>query len=150
MEEYAPGDIVEIATDKGLAYVQVTHVHPSYPPVVKFLKGPSATRPDNVTSLAEIREGKMAMVPLGGVLKKLGLSHSKAGEIEIPRAQRHFPTFRMPIRGKQGEIIYWWFWDGQGLTYSPESELTDEQQKMPTREVMSSERFLEQLLADAG
>ena len=31
MEEYAPGDIVEVETTKGLAYVQLTHTHPSYP-----------------------------------------------------------------------------------------------------------------------
>lgn len=149
MQDYAPGDIVEIVTDKGLAYVQLTHTHPSYPPVVRFLKGPVARRPDNVTALIDNCAGKIAMVPLEGVLRKLNLAHAKVGEIAIPPQQK-FPTFRMPIRGKQGEIIYWWFWDGQGLTYSPESDLSDAQRQMPLREVMSADRFLEQVLCDAG
>ena len=69
------------------------------------------------------------------------------GTAESPQIERKFPTFRMPVRDKQGEIIYWWFWDGQGLTYS--SELTERQKKLPLREVMASGRFLEHLLADA-
>lgn len=146
MEEYSPGDIVEIETPKGLAYVQLTHTHPSYPPVVKFLKGPYEMRPDNVTVLAA-ESATMAMVPLSGVLKKLGLKHSRVGCAEIPHGERKFPIFRMPIRGKKGEIIYWWFWDGQGLTFS--TELTEQQETLPLREVMSSERFQEQLAVDA-
>ncbi|MET4104059.1 MAG: hypothetical protein ACU0CB_13275 [Roseovarius sp.] len=146
MEEYQPGDIVEVETPKGLAYVQLTHTHPSYPPVVKFLSGPYKSRPENVTVLAT-EESPMAMVPLSGVLKKLGLKHSRVENVEIPRGERKFPTFRMPIRGKKGEIIYWWFWDGQGLTFS--TELMETQEKLPMREVMSSDRFLEQLVADA-
>ncbi|MBS8224694.1 hypothetical protein [Vannielia litorea] len=146
MEDYKPGDIVEIETSKGLAYVQVTHVHPSYPPVVMFLNGPCDKRPENVSTLARVGDHTVAMVPLNGVLKKLGLRHAKAGEAEIPYAERKFPTFRMPVRGKQGEIIYWWFWDGRGLSYA--TELDEAEKKMPLREVMSSERFIEQLLSE--
>ena len=144
MEEYAPGDIVEVETTKGLAYVQLTHTHPSYPPVVKFLPGSYEHRPDNVTVLAE-KPAPMAMVPLTGALNRLGLKHALAGRSDIPHSERSFPIFRMPIRDKQGKIIYWWFWDGQGLTYS--TELMEQQETLPMREVMSSGHFLDQLLA---
>lgn len=147
MEEYVPGDIVEIETSKGLAYVQLTHLHPSYPPVIKFMKGPYENRPDNVTVLTA-ESAPVAMVPLSAVLRKLGLKHCCIGNMDIPRSEQKFPIFRMPIRGKAGEIIYWWFWDGQGLTFS--TELADHQEKLPMREVMSSERFLEQLAANGG
>lgn len=146
MEEYLPGDIVEIETHKGLAFVQLTHIHPSYPPVVKFFKGAYEKRPDNVASLAS-GNASMAMVPLSGVLQKLGLKHSRVCNVEIPKSNQNFPIFRMPIRGKQGEIIYWWFWDGQGLTFS--SELVVQQEKLPMREVMSAQTFLAQLTSDA-
>lgn len=145
MEEYSPGDVVEIETPSGLAYVQLTHSHPSYPPVVKILVGPYESRPDNVSVLAS-KDATVAMVPLSGVLKKLGLRHSRVGTSEIPHLEQSFPIFKTPIRGKAGEIIYWWFWDGQGLTYS--SELTDAQEKFPLREVVSSERFLELITSD--
>lgn len=147
MEEYVPGDIVEIETSKGLAYVQLTHLHPSYPPVIKFMKGPYENRPDNVTVLTA-ESAPLAMVPLSGILRKLGLKHSRIGNMDIPRSEQKFPIFRMPIRGKKGEIIYWWFWDGQGLTFS--TELAEQQEKLPMREVMSSERFLELLTANGG
>ena len=47
----------------------------------------------------------------------------------------------MPIRDKQGEIVYWWFWDGRGLSY--DVELSEEQGSLPIREVMTGSRFLE-------
>ncbi len=147
MQEYRPGDIVEVETAKGLAYVQVTHSHPSYPSVVRFLGGPVKERPKNVTALAGEGRRTIAMVPLEGVLKKLKLASAKVGAVDIPYGGRKFPTFRMPVRGKQGEILYWWFWDGQGLTYA--TELDEVQKELPLREVMSSEKFLHQLTANA-
>ena len=50
------------------------------------------------------------------------------------------------VKDKKGEIIYWWFWDGKGLTYT--TELMQQQEKLPMREIMSAERFLDQLVAD--
>lgn len=144
MEEYTPGDIIEVETPNGLAYLQLTHTHSSYPPVVKFLQGPYQHRPDNVTVLAA-DPAPVAMVPLTGILNKLGLKHTRVGTAEIPHGERKFPVFRMPIRDKNGEIIYWWFWDGQGLTYS--TDLLARQEKLPLREVMSSEGLLAQLLS---
>lgn len=145
MEEYLPGDIVEVETQNGLAYVQLTHTHPSYPPVVKFLKGPYQERPGNVSVLAN-EAAPMAMVPLSGMLNKLGLKHARVGNAEIPHGEQKFPIFRMPIHGKKGEILYWWFWDGRGLTYS--NELMERQETLPIRGVLSSERFLDQLVAN--
>ena len=144
MEDYQPGDIVEIETSAGLAYVQLTHTHPSYPPVVKFLKGPFQKRPEAVTVLAR-EASPIAMVPLSGVLKKLGLKHARVGTVEIPRAEREFPIFRMPIRDKKGEIIYWWFWDGEGLRYDadPDASTND----MPLREITTADALLEKLSA---
>jgi hypothetical protein len=51
----------------------------------------------------------------------------------------------MPIRDKKGEIIYWWLWDGRGLSY--DVELTEAQDALPLREVMTGKRFLELVAA---
>ena len=75
------------------------------------------------------------------------LAHEKAGSAALPEDERKFPTFRMPIRDKQGEIVYWWFWDGQGLSYSVELDAI--QDSLPLREVMSSARLLQELQATA-
>mgnify|MGYP001019379553 CR=1 FL=1 len=36
-EDFRPGELVEIALPDRLAHVQVTHLHASYPPVVRVL-----------------------------------------------------------------------------------------------------------------
>lgn len=147
MNDFSPGDVIEIKTDKGLAYVQVTHDHPSYPPVIRAFKGTHEKRPSDLSWLVSAEPQFIAMIPLKGALKKLGVEFELAGRAEIPDALRKFPTFRMPIRNKAGEIVYWWFWDGQGLNF--DVELDAEQSKLPLREVMSAERFLALLEEDA-
>ena len=137
MTEFSPGDIVEIATGRGLAYAHVTHMHPSYPPVVRLLGGLHAERP------ADPGAGEAALtalVPLGEVLRKLGLAHEVVARV-APEAGA-FPTFRMPIRDKQGEIVYWWYWDGRGLSFDAGREGAGD---LPLREVMGAARFQEAL-----
>jgi hypothetical protein len=81
VQEYRPGDIVEVETAKGLAYVEVTHSHPSYPPVVRFLGGPVKERPKDITALTQRDHKVIAMVPLEGVLKKLNLTGTKVSHL---------------------------------------------------------------------
>lgn len=143
MTRYHPGDIIEIRTDQGLAYVHLTHEHDSYPPVVRVLKGVQLERPADLAAYAARAPHVTTMIPLEQALDRLGLVHEKAAEALLPPGERRFPTFRMPIRDKQGNIVYWWFWDGQGLSYS--TELDAIQETLPLREVMSSSRLLRAL-----
>ena len=145
MNSYRPGDIVEIGTDKGLVYVHLTHEHPSYPPVVRLLKGVHAAQPDDIPGHARDNVFYTAMIPLVSALNRIGVSHRKVGELALTGSDRDFPTFGMPIRDKQGNVVYWWFWDGRGLTYS--SELEAQQDSLPLREVMSASTMMEKLLA---
>lgn len=147
MTQYRPGDIIEIRTDKGLAYVHLTHNHESYPPVIRLLKGLHQGRPADLERFAAENVRMTAMIPIETALARLGLDREKAGHLALPQAERRFPTFRTPIRDKRGEVIYWWFWDGQGLSYA--TELDEEQQSMPLRDVMSSGQFLQELLSAA-
>ncbi len=141
MTDLTPGDLVEIKTGKGLAYAQITHNHPSYPPVVRAIAGIKQTRPDDVAAIAQEETAFVAMIPLDGAMRHAGAPFEVIGHVEIPEDQRAFPTFRMPIRDKKGEIVYWWFWDGRGLSY--DTELDAAQEKLPLREVMTGRRFLE-------
>ena len=146
MQDLKPGDLVEIDTGKGLAYVLVTHEHASYPPVVRALSGLHDSRPDDVAALAEAEARFTVMIPLAGALRKLGLEHEVVAQVDL--SDTDFPTFRMPIRDKQGNIVYWWFWDGQGLTYDIEPGA--ERDTLPLREVTSAGRFLEMLTGGAA
>ncbi|MHA6344310.1 hypothetical protein [Roseivivax sp. CAU 1761] len=148
MTEFEPGDLVEIRTARGLAYAQVTHRHPSYPPVVRALEGTHETRPDDLEALAAGPTRFVAMIPLAAALRQAGAECAAVARLDIPEDQRAFPTFRMPVRDKQGEVVYWWFWDGRGLSY--DVELDARQQDLPMREVMSGARFLQLLERDAA
>ncbi|WP_407496652.1 hypothetical protein [Pseudooceanicola sp. MF1-13] len=143
MQEFSPGDLVEIQIDQQLVYVLVTHDHASYPTVVRAIEGAYETRPGDLAALGKGAAAFTVMIPLQGALRKLGLQHEVVKTIDISDIAHTFPTFRMPIRDKQGNIVYWWFWDGRGLSY--EVEPNEEQNAMPLREITSAERFQELL-----
>ena len=147
MTRYRPGDVIEIKLEAGLAYVHLTHEHDSYPPVVRVIRGVLGQRPDDLTKHLAQAPYLTAMIPLEQALDRLGLPHAKVSSVALPDAERTFPTFRMPIRDKQGAIVYWWFWDGQGLSYSVDLDAI--QNSLPLREVMSSARLLQELQAPA-
>lgn len=147
MTRYSPGDLVEIRTTQGLAYVQVSHDHPSYPPVIRALPGHHARRPVDLDALVQGASSFKAMIPLASALDRLGVKHEALGRLPIPEAERDFPTFRMPIRDRQGRIVYWWFWDGDTLRY--DADPAEGQDGLPVREVMSADRFLARLAGAA-
>lgn len=143
MVRYHPGDIIEITTDSGLGYVHLTHEHHSYPPAVRILKGILPERPADLAAHVARAPRTVAMIPLEQALDRLGLPHQRVGTLALSPTELAFPTFRMPIRDKQGEIVYWWFWDGHGLSYAV--DLDDDQQGLPLREVISASRLLDAL-----
>ncbi|KFC70233.1 hypothetical protein FF80_01015 [Devosia sp. LC5] len=145
MNEFQPGDVVEIKTKTDLAYVQVTHRHASYPEVVRALPGLFQDRPDNLDDLAAQPSVFTAMIPLGGAIARGALAGEKVAQADIPARDQIFPTFRMAIRDKHGDIAYWWFWDGDGLRYDehPGGETED----YPLREVLTVSAFLGRLAA---
>ncbi len=138
-----PGDIVEIETENGNAYVQITHNHVSYPEVVRVLPGKHTTRPEDFGVLARSKSDFVAMLPLGGAIENNRMKAEKVGNAAVPPELKAFPTFRMPIRDKKGGIAYWWLWDGEGLEYV--TELDAETADLPMREVMSVDAFLQKL-----
>lgn len=141
MSDLKPGDVVEIAIGQQKAYAQIIHNHSSYPPVVRALDGLHDKRPENLDELVAGKTRFVAMIPLATALTRAGVEVTCLGAFDIPEEHHDFPTFRMPIRDKQGEIVYWWFWDGRGLSY--DVELSEAQGSLPIREVMTGPRFLE-------
>lgn len=140
MTDLRPGDLVEIDLGDRKAYAQITHDHASYPPVVRVIDGLHDARPADLDALAAGKTRFIAMIPLATAMARAGAAVTNLGPHPIPEEHRDFPTFRMPIRDKKGEIVYWWFWDGRGLTY--DVELSKTQSALPMREVMTGAHFL--------
>lgn len=143
MAAFVPGDIVEIETARGLAYVQVTHDHPSYPQVVRAMPGLHAARPD-IQALSRREAAFTAMVPLAG---DGAVTLRKLAHVPVAQADRPFPRFRMEILdkidGARDAVAYWWFWDGEGLTC--DADPTPEERRLPRREVLSIGEVVERL-----
>jgi len=147
MDRFEPGDIIEIETLSGLAYVQVTHRHASYPEVVRALPGLHAERPHDLDALARQETRFVAMTPLAEAVAGKAITARKVGTAAIPEADRRFPTFKMAIAGKidgtRGGVAYWWFWDGDTLRY--DAEPGPEVEAMPLREVVPPEALAARL-----
>lgn len=137
---FHPGDVIEIVCPGGFSYVHVLHKHPSYPPAVRCLPGMHETRHADPTALAREQNGTVALVPLAEVLARLELPARKVAELPVYEG---FPRFRMAVRDRAGRVLYWWFWDGDTLSYSDAPAAAEE--ALPLREITSGARFLELL-----
>jgi hypothetical protein len=143
MTAFRPGDVVEIRTERGLAYVQVTHDHPSYPEVVRALMGLHRHRPADIERLVAMDTLFVSILPLGDMVRRGAVEGELIGNTAVPGKYAVFPTFKTPIRDKTGGIAYWWYWDGESLNY--EAQPREATNRMPTREVMSASTFLKRL-----
>lgn len=137
----SPGDVVAVETEAGARHVQVTHLRAPYPDVLRAIEPqPGAKTPE------EIAKGGTAftvMVELARALRDDAVSTKMVGHATIPQEDRPFPNFRLPIRNRGGEIVYWWTWDGDGLSVAPEAGDTD----LPIREIVSVEGLRKRLAA---
>ena len=140
----APGDIIAIETTSGIRHVQVTHARAPYPDVVRAIQ-PSgkASQPEDI---AAGTTAFAAMVELSRSLAENPESTSIIGRGNIPEACRVYPTFRVPIRNRDGDIVYWWTWDGEGLTVAPPRANAD----MPLREIVPVETLRSRLAELSG
>ena len=136
----SPGDVLEVETESGIRHVQVTHVRAPYPDVLRAI-GPADT--DSAEAIAKGATAFVAMVELARALRDDRFPVRLIGHATIPAQDRAFPTFRLPIRNKAGEVVYWWTWDGEGLTVSPDAGETD----LPIREIMPVQELRKRLAA---
>ena len=136
----SPGDIVEIETTVGLAYAQITHIHPSYPEVVRVLSGFYSGRPGDLHELSISATAFISMFPLASAIEMQKLIGRRVASFAVPDEYKAFPTFKMPIHDKQGDVVYWWLWEEDGLSYRIDVDGSCD--KYPLREVPTTRSFL--------
>lgn len=138
----SPGDIVSVETESGLRHVQITHLRAPYPDVLRAIEPMGSDQPEDI---AKGKTAFIAMVELARALRNERVGTMLIGHATIPQEDRAFPIFRLPIRNKAGEIVYWWTWDGEGLSVAPDAGDTN----LPIREILPVEE-LRKRLADLG
>jgi hypothetical protein len=106
------GDVIEIRTPNGLAYIQYTHEHrdpPRMGSLLRVLPGVFDQQPD-LASLVEQEERFSVFFPLHAALRR-GIFRIVASE-PIPPNKRQFPIFRSQARDELSAGP-WYYWDGK-------------------------------------
>jgi hypothetical protein len=108
------GDILEVPTKRGLAYVQFSHYHeppPHMGAIIRVLPGFFQERPLEFQSLADQKELYFTLFPVqAAVNRKI---FSVVGHAAIPPHANEFPLFRNGVINPQtGKVDQWWLWDG--------------------------------------
>lgn len=123
------GDLIEISTEKGLAYAQYTHRDPMMGSLVRVRKGTHAVRPSDPRVVFAEGVQFITFVPLGAMVNRELVK--VVANLPIPLEDEAFPVFRNGIRSRADGSTKWWLWDGK--TEVPVKSLTPEQRHYPLR-----------------
>lgn len=128
------GDVVEIPTEKGLAYAHYTHKLKSYGALLRVFKGFYHSRPPDPSEILGQEVLFSTFYPLSAATSQ-GLVFI-AFEAQVQKRLQEFPTFRsagLP-NPDTGEVKTWYLWAGGDSSWEM-GELTDEMRKLPIRGV---------------
>lgn len=146
MKRVKIGDVVEIATRKGLSYAHYTHKHdqpPRFGALLRVFGEHHASRPDRFDDIVSNRPAFLTFFPLGAAVKR-GIFPVVAN-VPVPPNVQPFPTFRCagledPMTGKVG---VWWLWDGEKEWRV--GELTKEQRSLSIRGICNDTSLMERI-----
>lgn len=136
------GDVFEIQTSIGLAYVQYTHHRDDWGALIRVLPGLFQQRPAALGDLVSKREAFVTFFPLQAAVSK-GIVEL-VGTEPIPASSREFPLFRAAgFVDRQGRVLDWLLWDGQREWKI--GSLTEEQRVLPIRAVWNDTLLRERI-----
>jgi hypothetical protein len=136
------GDVVEVPTDKGLAYAHFTHKDPQWGSLLRVLPGLFTARPATFTDLVLKDAIFVSFFPLQAALNR-GI-FEVVTNCPVPPKAADFPLFRAPgWADKTGKVLDWWLWDGQKSWQI--GTLTEEQRELPIKEVINDTLLIERI-----
>jgi hypothetical protein len=125
-----PGDVLEVSTPRGLAYVHFSFLteDPNYMETIRVLPGFFATRPADFTALVNSLEAYFAFYPVRAAVSQ-GLAEIAAHHPVPP--EKAFPAVyrRAGARSREGRVLAWLIFEGTKQTLV--RELSDEQRYLP-------------------
>ncbi len=114
--KYKFGDIFEIKTNKGLAYIQYVNEYtdpPYYGSLIRILDGIFSERPTSFADLVSKSELFYCFAPL--MYKNQQKYFKKIGNEPVPKKFKTFPPFRMAGLNRDWDtgIVNddWWIWE---------------------------------------
>jgi hypothetical protein len=126
------GDVVEIHTSNGLAYVQCSQDHPRYGHLVRVLPGFHEATPLDLQRLVYGKESLIVFFHLHAAVK-VGLFKIVAS-CSVPERVRDLRVFRTGFQDQATKTVKeWWFWDGKSEWRL--RQVSNREQEIPIPEV---------------
>lgn len=91
------GDVFELATPCGYAYLQYSHEHPEYSSLIRVLDGLHPKRPDDLAEFVAAPERFVVFFHIKSALSDGFVE--RIGQYPLPQAARDFPQMRMSLFG---------------------------------------------------
>jgi hypothetical protein len=133
------GDILEVSTPRGLAYVHYTARDPEYGDAIRVLPGFFTTRPSDFTALASSPDAYFTFYPAAGAVLVEVVAHQP-----VPPGQG-LPTVyrRAGARSREGRVLAWLICEGSKETLV--RELSEEQRYLPIASIWNHEALVHSL-----
>lgn len=139
------GDLIEVETPRGLAYVQYSHRSPRSGALIRVLPGFFRTRPHSFGEMVAEKERFYAFFPVDAAVAQ-NLVTVVANE-EVPKAIQSFPLMRMAgLPDRHGIVRDWWLFDG--VREWPVDVLTPEQQSLSINEILGYPVLVQRIADD--
>jgi hypothetical protein len=137
------GDIVEIPTERGLAYAHHTHRHAMYGSLLRVFTGFDAERPVDILSVADRPVQFSTFFPLNAAVTRKIVQIAAHRPVDCSLAP--FPTFRAGVVDPgTGVVGTWYLWDGENEWRV--GALTEDQRQFPVRGVMNDTALIERIV----
>lgn len=139
------GDLIEVETSKGLAYLQYTHhtddAFNQY--LLRAIEGLYASRPDDLDALAGKLHIFQTFTALGSALQ--GRMMRIVHNAPVPAFAARFPLFKAEgAIDRDGRVLNWWLWDGKCSIFIGDV-LPKEFYRLPEQSFLSFEALVHML-----
>jgi len=137
-----PGDVFEISTASGQAYLQFMQKNKLMGPAMRVLPGTYVDGNPDIGSLVRTAAGYWIFFPLAAALKAKILR--PVGAFEIPSHAEKLPIFRSGVVDPAtGRVENWWLWDGENSRMV--GAITEEQRKLPIKSIWNDTLLVERI-----
>ena len=137
-----PGDILEVSTPRGLAYVHYNARDPEYGDGIRVLPGFFTTRPADFTALASSPEAYFTFYPVGAAVSQ-GLVEIVA-RVPVQPGQGLPAVYRRAgARRPEGGVLAWLICEGKKETLV--RELSEEQRHLPIARIWMHDTLISYL-----